>query len=94
MLAGYAAIQRDLSRLEKQANGNSTGTKLCKFNKGKYKVLYLVRKNPRYMTYMIVAEGWKAAFQKGTLGTPWDTMLNMSQQCASAANLPNCARLL
>ena len=60
---GYAAIQRDLNRLERWADRT-----LMKLKKGKHKVLHLRRSNPRHC-YRLT--GWKAALQKETWGSWW-----------------------
>jgi len=52
---GQAAVQRDLTRLEKWANGD-----LMKLNKEKCKVLPLRRNNPGQQ-YLLGPPGWKAA---------------------------------
>ena len=43
MSKGWEAIQRDLDRLQEWAQVN-----IMRFNKAKYKVLYLVRGNPKH----------------------------------------------
>ncbi|PKU45385.1 rna-directed dna polymerase from mobile element jockey- hypothetical protein [Limosa lapponica baueri] len=42
---GYAAIKKDINRLEKWDNKN-----LMKFNRGKYEVLHLRKSNPRHLS--------------------------------------------
>lgn len=57
---GYAAIQRNLNRLVKGAEGN-----LVKFNKRKCKVLHLQRNNPVYQ-YTLGLTNCKVALQRRT----------------------------
>ena len=76
---GHAAIQRDLDRLEKRADGN-----LTQFNKGKCKDQHLGRNNPRHQ-YRLGAAQLESSLAEKHLGTPVDTKLNTSQQHVLAA---------
>ena len=66
MPEGHAAIQRDLDRLEKWADGN-----LMKLNKEKCKVLHLGRNNPMPQ-YMLEAAKLESNLAKRTWGS-WST---------------------
>ena len=83
MPEGWAAIQRDLNRLEKWAGRN-----LIKFNKGKCKVLHLGRNNPMQQ-YMLAAAQLESSLAEKDLGVLGDTRLNMGQQCAPVAKKVN-----
>ncbi|GAB0187291.1 mitochondrial enolase superfamily member 1 [Grus japonensis] len=80
---GCAAIQRDLDRLEKQADRNH-----IKFNKGKCKVLHLGRNNPKH-NYMLGATQLESSFAEKDLEVLMDTRMNISKQHALAAKKVN-----
>lgn len=78
----FAAIHRDLGRLEEGANRN-----LMMFNKEKCKVLHRGGITPCTNTSWWTT-AWKATSQKKT-DVLIDNNLNMSQQCALTANTTN-----
>jgi len=73
-----AAIQGDLNRLKTWADRNLLH---CK-------VLHPGRNNPMYQ-YMLGANCLKGSFTEKDPRIPVDSTLNMSQQCALAANKAN-----
>ncbi|PKU40358.1 hypothetical protein llap_9333 [Limosa lapponica baueri] len=80
---GCGAIHRDLNRLQSWTQKN-----IMTFNKGKWRVLHLGRKNPRHQ-YRLGVGLLGSTTEEKDLGVLVDSKLSMIQQCGLVAKRAN-----
>ncbi|PKU41117.1 rna-directed dna polymerase from mobile element jockey- hypothetical protein [Limosa lapponica baueri] len=84
-LEGKDAIQNDLERLERWVHA-----KLMKFNQAKFKVLHMDRGYPKHKDRLVREWIENSSLKEKDLWVLVEEKLNMTGQCALAAQKANC----